>query len=103
MGEGRYTVALDTNMTPELLAEGMVREIVSKIQTMRKEAGFEVMDRILVRYNGSAAVDAIVRTHNNWIPEEVLADRMDRVEGDIPFARAWNINGENMNLSVEKR
>jgi len=103
MGEGRFTVALDTTMTPELLAEGMVREIVSKIQTMRKEAGFEVMDRILVRYNGSAAVDAIVRTHNNWIREEVLADRIDRVEGEIPSARSWNINGENMNLSVEKR
>ncbi|NLN46160.1 MAG: isoleucine--tRNA ligase [Clostridiaceae bacterium] len=103
MGEGRFTVALDTTMTPELLAEGMVREIVSKIQTMRKDAGFEVMDRILVRYNGSAAVDEIVQAHSDWICEEVLADRMDRVEGDIPSARAWNINGENMNLSVEKR
>ncbi len=103
LSDGRFTVALDTTLTPELVEEGMVREIVSKIQTMRKESGFEVMDRITVRYNGNAAIETIVSANWPRIAEEVLADRIDAVEGIVANGRDWIINGEPMTISVEKK
>ncbi|HEY5465575.1 MAG TPA: isoleucine--tRNA ligase, partial [Clostridia bacterium] len=103
MSDGKYTVALDTTLTPELIEEGQIREMISKIQTMRKESGFDVLDRIVVRYNGNAAFDAVIRANRDRIADEVLADRIDSVEGEPADGREWNINGEPMTLAVEKQ
>ena len=75
---GEWTVVLDTNLTPELLEEGFVREIVSKIQTMRKEAGFEVMDRITVYADGNDKVAQIMKEHEAQILGDVMGDALVR-------------------------
>ncbi len=95
------TVVLDTNLTPELLEEGFVREVISKIQTMRKDAGFEVMDHIRVSMQDNDKVREIVQKNECSIKGDVLADEMayDVAAG---FAKEWNINGENVMLGVEK-
>ncbi len=96
------TVVLDTNLTEELLEEGFVREIVSKIQTMRKEAGFEVMDKIAVLYKGSDKVSAIFAANGESISKEVLA--VSVLEGaDGAYTKDWNINGEQVTLGVTKQ
>ena len=96
------TVVLDTNLTPELIEEGFVREIISKIQTMRKEAGFEVTDHIVVCENGNDKIRAIMADNADVIKRDVLADDVvfDTEKG---YSKEWNINGENVHLSVEKR
>jgi isoleucyl-tRNA synthetase len=95
------TVALDTVLTDELVEEGFVREIISKIQTMRKEAGFEVMDHIIVSVTGNEKIAAIMNTNKDTICGDVLADTLtdDAIEG---FAKEWNINGETVTLTVQK-
>ncbi len=101
------TVVLDTNLTKELIEEGFMREIISKIQTMRKEAGFEVTDHIQV-YAGddSQKVSEIFRSHGEEIGGEVLADEVilgsERLQADAAFTKEWNINGENVTLGVTK-
>ncbi len=101
------TVVLDTNLTKELIEEGFMREIISKIQTMRKEAGFEVTDHIQV-YAGddSQKVSEIFRSHGEEIGGEVLADEVilgsERLQVDAAFTKEWNINGENVTLGVTK-
>ena len=99
---GGVTVVLDTNLTPELIEEGFVRELISKIQTMRKEAGFEVMDRISVGYSGNDRIKEIFEKSSGIISGEILADSI--TEGDIPegYQKEWNINGERVSLSVKK-
>ncbi len=99
---GGVTVVLDTNLTPELIEEGFVRELISKIQTMRKEAGFEVMDRISVGYSGNDRIREIFEKSSGIISGEILADSI--TEGDIPegYQKEWNINGERVSLSVKK-
>ena len=99
---GGVTVVLDTNLTPELIEEGFVRELISKIQTMRKEAGFEVMDRISVGYSGNDRIKEIFEKNSDIISGETLADSI--TEGDIPegYKKEWNINGEKVSLSVKK-
>jgi isoleucyl-tRNA synthetase len=99
---GPVTVVLDTNLTPELIEEGFVRELISKIQTMRKEAGFEVMDRISVGYSGNDRIREIFEKSSGIISGEILADSI--TEGDIPegYKKEWNINGEKVSLSVKK-
>ena len=96
------TVVLDTNLTPELIEEGFVREIISKVQTMRKEAGFEVTDHILVCASGNDKIKKIMSDNENVIKGDVLADEMsfDVAKG---YSKEWNINGEKVQLSVEKR
>ncbi len=96
------TVVLDTNMTDELLEEGFVRELVSKIQTMRKEAGFEVMDHIAVGFKADEKVTGIFEKYGDAIKKEVLGDKItaDCANG---FTKEWNINGEQVTLSVEKQ
>ena len=96
-----YTVVIDTNLTEELLEEGFVREIISKIQTMRKEADFEVQDHILVSYKGSEKATAIVSKNADYIASEVLANSVsaDAVEG---FTKDWKINGEDLTLTVKR-
>ena len=95
------TVVLDTNLTPELLEEGFVREIISKVQTMRKDAGFEVMDHIRVSMQDNDKVKGIIQKNESTIKSEVLADAVD-YESAGGFTKEWNINGENVILSVEK-
>ncbi len=100
-GDNGITVVLDTNLTPELLAEGFVRELISKIQTMRKEAGFEVVDHIRVYSKGNEKIESILKAHENDVKNEVLADDIILNEA-AGYVKEWNINGENVTLGVEK-
>ena len=94
-------VVLDTNLTPELVEEGFVREIVSKIQTMRKEAGFEVTDKIRVYVKDNKTIQNIMETHAGEIRSEVLAEEIvsDQLCG---YEKEWNINSQKVTLAVEK-
>ena len=95
-------VVLDTNLTPELVEEGFVRELISKIQTMRKEAGFEVMDKITVSAMGNDKIDAILKKYEGQIKDEVLAVTV--VYGKVSgYSKEWNINGEQVTLGVERK
>ena len=95
------TIVLDTNLTPELLEEGFVREIISKIQTMRKEAEFEVLDKITVYHNGNENIANIISKNIEQIKEDVLAN--DILSGSSDgYTKEWNINGEKVTLSVVK-
>ena len=95
------TVMLDTSLTPELVEEGFVRELVSKIQTMRKEAGFEVMDRIRVYAQGNEKIGMILENNADEISGDVLADEI-RIGEQAGYTKEWNINGEKVTLGVEK-
>jgi len=95
------TVVLDTNLTPELIEEGFVREVISKIQTMRKEAGFEVMDHISVYQANNDKIAELMKSNADEIKNEVMADHihLGEMKG---FTKEWNINGETVMLGVEK-
>ncbi len=95
------TVVLDTNLSPELIEEGFVYEIISKIQTMRKDAGFEVMDHIKVAVCGNARLAEIVNANRDAIAEKVLADEM-LTDTELANVREWNVNGEKVSIGVEK-
>ena len=95
------TVVMDTNLTPELIEEGFVREIVSKIQTMRKDAGFEVMDRIKVYVSGNDKIADLMERNAEQVKSVVLADDIIASEAK-GYVKEWNINGENVTLGVEK-
>ena len=99
--DGKASVVLDKHLTPELLEEGLVREIVSKVQTMRKEAGFEVMDRIRVYASGNDRIREVLANNSDSIGKDVLADEIvfDRTEG---YTKDWKINGEQVTLGVQK-
>ena len=99
---GGITVVLDTNLSEELIEEGFVYEVISKIQTMRKETGFEVMDHITVSLQGNDRIADIVRKNAESIQTKVLADEVvyDRAAEN---AKEWNINGENVTIGVEKK
>ena len=107
-GDNTVTVVLDTNLTPELVEEGFVRELISKIQTMRKEAGFEVMDKISIYYHADEKVADIFHKYGNDIMGDVLgtevvaeADSFNTKEDGI-YCKEWNINGEKVLLGVKK-
>lgn len=101
--EGDLTVVLDTNLTEELLEEGFVREVISKVQTMRKEAGFEVTDHIEFFYSGSGKAERIIRDNEEKIAPEVLADRIAGAEADQEaYTKEWNVNGEPVVFAVKK-
>ena len=95
------TVVIDTNLTEDLIEEGFVREIISKVQTMRKEAGFEVMDKIRLAFWNNEKIAGIAETNKEEIMSEVLATEvvLDKADG---FEKEWNINGENVIMSVKK-
>ena len=95
------TVVLDTNLTDELLEEGFVREIISKVQTMRKEADFEVTDHIRVTYDGSDKVKEVMDANRALIAGEVLADALEQGEAR-GYTKEWKINGEEAVFGVEK-
>ena len=95
------TVVLDTNLTPELIEEGFVRELISKVQTMRKEAGFEVMDRIRLYAADNEKILTVLKDHMDEIKDEVLADEI--VLGSVAgYEKEWSINGESVRMGVEK-
>ena len=96
------TVVLDTNLSEELLEEGFVREVVSKIQSMRKEAGFEVMDKIMISYQADDKVAAIFDKYGDAIKADVLG--LDVVAGSVDgYEKEWNINGETVLFRCKKR
>ena len=100
--DGKVTVVLDKKLTPELIEEGFVRELISKIQTMRKEAGFEVMDRIRLYVSGNEKLEKIIRDNSGTIGRDVLADDFT-VGGTGGYTKDWKINGEPVTLGVEKQ
>ena len=99
--DGDITVVLDTNLTPELIEEGFMREIISKIQTMRKEAGFEVMDKIMVYSDGNDKIADLLSKNEDTVKNDVLATEIisGKVDG---YSKEWNINGENVTFGVKK-
>ena len=101
LSDNGVTVVLDTNLTPELIEEGNVREIVSKIQTMRKDSGFEVMDNINIYVSGNTKVVAIAEKNAAEIMGETLGKSLTNAENEN--AKEWDINGETVTLSVTKQ
>ena len=99
--DNRMTVVLDTNLTPELVEEGFVYEIISKIQTMRKESGFEVTDHIRVSVNGNDKLSEIAQKNKEAISGKVLADELTS-GAEYAVSKEWNINGENAVIAVER-
>ena len=99
--DGETSVVLDTNLTPELIEEGFVREIISKIQTMRKESGFEVTDHIRVSINGNDKLSEIAQKNKEAISGKVLADELTS-GAEYGVSKEWNINGENAVIAVER-
>ena len=99
--DNRMTVVLDTNLTPELVEQGFVYEIISKIQTMRKESGFEVTDHIRVSINGNDKLSEIAQKNKEAISSKVLADELTSGM-EYGVSKEWNINGENAVIAVER-
>ena len=100
-GDNKITVVLDTNLTPELIEEGFVRELISKVQNMRKEAGFEVMDRITVYEKDNEVLAKYLMDNRDFVLKEVMAS--DIVTGSVDgYTREWDINGEHVTLGVKK-
>jgi len=95
------TVVLDTNLSEELIEEGFVREIISKIQSMRKDSGFEVMDHIEIYVSGNEKIETIMAKNAEFIKDEVLAETINN--GDTANSKEWNINGEKVSLGVERK
>ena len=101
--EGDMTVVIDTNLTPELIEKGYVREVISKLQTMRKEAGFDVVDRITVTYRASDALAPVIAKNADAIAQAVLATAITEADaGADAYAKEWNINGEKATLGVKR-
>jgi isoleucyl-tRNA synthetase len=99
--DNNLTVVLDTNLTEELIEEGFVREVISKIETMRKEADFEVTDKIVIYVSGNEKVSDIVKANAENIKGDVMA--VDIKLGELAgYSKEWNINGETVSIGVEK-
>ena len=101
VSDNNIIVALDTHITPELLEEGFVREIISKLQTMRKEADFNVTDTIKVYVTESDKIAEIVKANQAVIAENVLAVSVDFAAGE-GYTKQWDVNGENVTFTVAK-
>ena len=100
-GDNEITVVLDTKLTPALIEEGYIREIISKVQTMRKEADFEVTDKITVYCRGNEKIAELLLSHKEEIQSEVLALDI-RIGETNGYVKDWNINGEAVSLGVER-
>ena len=99
---GDVTVVLDGNLTPELIDEGYVNEIISKVQTMRKEAGFEVMDHIVLYHKDNAEITRIMDTYAKEVAGDVLADEI--IGGEVDgYVKEWDVNGQKVTLGVKKK
>ena len=100
-GDNQMTVVLDIRLTPELIEEGFVREVISKVQTMRKEAGFEVMDKIVLYENGNQRIEEVLKNNRDSIMKDVLAE--DIITGSAEgYVKEWSINDEKVTLGVKK-
>ncbi len=100
--DNTVTVVLHTELTEELMEEGFVYEVISKIQTMRKDADFEVMDHIRVSIDGNDKIAGIVKKNESIISAKVLADEM--VTGEtLEASKEWNVNGENVTISISRK
>ena len=99
--DNTVTVVLDANLTPELIEEGFVYEMISKIQTMRKDSGFEVMDHIKVSVNGNDKLAEIVLKNRDSISTKVLADDILK-DAELANTKEWNVNGENVKIGIER-
>ncbi len=97
---GEVTIALSTTLTPDLIEEGFVREIISKVQTMRRDSNFEVMDKITLYAYGNDKLVDIMKRNEDEIKKIVLADNVE-YNKTVDFAKEWNINGENIYLAVK--
>ena len=97
--DGGFTVILDTNLDDALIEEGFLREIISKLQTMRKDSGFEVKDRINIHFSGSNKINDIFVKFTDEIKTQTLADEIQNQDND---GKEWDINGEKVIISVEK-
>ena len=97
--EGGMTVILDVTLTPELIREGYMREIVSKVQNMRKDAGFEVTDHIRLMISGDEEIDEVVRDYSGEICSDVLADELTAAATDV---EATDVNGKTVRIGIEK-
>ena len=101
--EGDMTVVIDTNLTPVLIEKGYVRELISKLQTMRKEAGFDVVDRIQVSYQTTDVLAPVIEAHKDEIAAAVLATEISCAPApEGAYAKEWNINGEKAALGVKR-
>ena len=100
-GDNTITVVLDTKLTPELIEEGFVREIISKVQTMRKEADFQVTDKIVISCKGNEKIEEFIKANQEQIKSEVLAVdvKFDEANG---YVKDWSINGEKVTMGVER-
>ena len=99
--DGGITVAIETVLTDELVEEGFVREIISKLQTMRKEADFQVMDHIVIYVKGNEKIAGIMQKNLRVIENDTLADAL-KIEEMNGYAKEWDINGERVTLGVEQ-
>ena len=99
--DNNTTVVMDTTLTPELIEEGNVHEIISKLQTMRKDSGFEVMDHIRVSILGNELLAKVVKDNEDAIATKVLADSFSFTD-TYSFAKEWNVNGQNVTITIEK-
>ena len=103
LSDNGISVTLDTVLTEELIEEGFVRELISKIQTMRKEADFNVTDHITVTLSGSEKVEAVAQKNNSEIASDTLCDAITSAEApEGAYAKQWDINGENITISVKR-
>ncbi len=101
MADNGITVVIDTHLTEALIEEGFVREIISKIQTMRKDAGFDVTDHIVVYEKGNDRIAKIISDNLASIQNDVLAEEV-RLNEMAGFAKEWDLNGEAVELGVQK-
>jgi isoleucyl-tRNA synthetase len=101
-GEGGYYVVLDTTITPELLLEGIARELVSKIQNMRKEAGFEVEDKIYLYCVGDETIAKVLEVHGEEIKADTLALAIETSLAEDGYTREWDLNDHKVTISVKK-
>ncbi len=100
--EDDFTVALDTHLTEELVAEGLAREFVNRVQNMRKEAGFDVTDRIRISFEGNTEIGQAIQKQADYIKNETLAEEISRGKLDGAFSKEWKINGQPVVIFVEK-
>ena len=96
-------MGLDTHLTPELIAEGLAREFVNKVQNMRKEAQFEVTDRIAVRFKADAEVTASLAAHKDYVAGEVLAEAIEPCAKAPAGAETWDLNGREVAIAVARK
>jgi isoleucyl-tRNA synthetase len=101
--DGTLTVALDTEITEELMAEGIAREFVNRVQNMRKDAGFAVTDHISIAVRASEGLSARLSAMRGYITAETLAEDMSALPGDGEFTATFDLNGEEVTASITRR